>query len=73
MDTKPTTKSLHPLEEMRLAKRLTREQLAGKAGITTRTVYGIEREGRRPNLATALVLAPVLGCDPDDLIREAAA
>ena len=73
MDTKRSTK--HPLEVLRLDAKLTREKLAAKAGVTSRTIYHIEREGRQPNEATIRVIAAALGCEPEDLAppMEAAA
>ena len=60
----------HPLGELRVARGLSRERLAQLAGISSRTVYGIEREGSEPRRATAVVLAAVLGCEPSDLLRN---
>lgn len=56
---------VHPLEKAR--GDLSREALAVKAGIASRTIYGIEREGRKANRATLTVLASALGVDVDDL------
>jgi transcriptional regulator with XRE-family HTH domain len=58
------------LRTYRLAQGLSRERLAAKAGLSARTIYGIEREGRCPNPATRVVLAAVLDCEPDDLARN---
>jgi transcriptional regulator with XRE-family HTH domain len=58
------------LRTYRLAQGLSRERLAAKAGLSARTIYGIEREGRCPNPATRVVLAAVLDCEPDDLAHN---
>ncbi len=56
--------SLLPL---RIARGLTRDRLAALAGVSSRSIYSIEREGVRPHRTTARALAEVLGCDPDEL------
>lgn len=53
-----------PLAKLRIDRGLTREQLAARAGLAARTIYGIEREGVHPQRATIRVLAEALGCDP---------
>jgi transcriptional regulator with XRE-family HTH domain len=60
----------HPLAILRRARGLSRERLAQRAGVSARTVYGIEREGHEPRRATASMLAAVLGCEPDDLAHN---
>lgn len=60
MDTEATN-DLHPLEAARLDAGLSREILAVKAGVTSRAIYGIEREGRKAHRATMAQLAEVLG------------
>jgi transcriptional regulator with XRE-family HTH domain len=57
-----------PLAELRAKRGLSRERLAALAGLSARTIFGIERENVRPQRATAHVLAEVLGCEPDDLL-----
>lgn len=58
----------HPLALLREAHDFSRERLAQRAGVSARTVFGIEREGVRPRRATAVVLAAALGCSPADLM-----
>ena len=60
----------HPLVALRVERGLSRERLAQLAGVSSRTVYGIEREGHEPRRATALVLSVVLGCQPEDLTND---
>ena len=64
------TESTHPLFRLRAERGLSRERLAQQAGISARTVYGIEREGHEPLRSTAVVLALALGCEPDDLTKN---
>jgi DNA-binding XRE family transcriptional regulator len=61
------TDSNHPLYRLRIQRGLSRERLAQRAGLSARTIYGIEREGHEPLRSTAVVLALVLGCRPEDL------
>jgi transcriptional regulator with XRE-family HTH domain len=60
----------HLLVALRVARGLSRERLAQLAGVSSRTIFGIEREGHEPRRATAAVLAAVLGCDPDLLLND---
>ncbi len=69
-DPRLTQDNAHPLAELRVSRGLSRERLAQLAGISSRTVYGIEREGHEPRRATAAVLAAVLGCDPGELLER---
>jgi DNA-binding XRE family transcriptional regulator len=71
-DSRLTTTNNHPLAVLRVARGLSRERLAQLAGISARTVYGIEREGHVPLRATAAVLAAVLDCKPETLLRDPA-
>ncbi len=59
---------MHPLERLRLAKFMTQQQLADKAGVNRSTVQGIER-GRQRNLRsqTIVALAGALHCKPTDI------
>ena len=59
MDTGAT--KIHPLEAARLDAGLSREVLAVRAGVTSRAIYGIEREGRKAHRATLAMLAEQLG------------
>src|SRR3954453_8420994 len=49
------------LEVMRRARGLSREGLAATAGVSARTIYNIEVEGRAPRRATKRVLCLALG------------
>ena len=61
------------LKIAREAAGLTQDQLAEKAGTTTRTIIRIEGMGvYSPSVATAKRLADALGVTVDDLLREAA-
>lgn len=55
----------------REAASLTQEQLAVKAGVTSKTVRDIEKGVRAPHNGTLLLLADALQVRPDDL-KEAA-
>lgn len=69
MDTQLTR--VHPLELARRKAGLSRESLAVRAGIASRTIFGIEREGRKANGATLAVLAAALDVN-EDALKEAA-
>jgi transcriptional regulator with XRE-family HTH domain len=56
------------LQALRVARNLSREALAAAAGVSPRTIYGIEVEGARPHRATRQVIAQALGCDPAALV-----
>ena len=68
MDTEAT--NLHPLEAARLEANLSREVLAVRAGVTSRAIYGIEREGRTPHRLTLAALAEELGVTAASLREE---
>jgi transcriptional regulator with XRE-family HTH domain len=55
------------LEELRLARGLTREQLAVVAGLSAKTVYRLEVGGSVPRESTIRVLARALDCDPVEI------
>jgi transcriptional regulator with XRE-family HTH domain len=59
--------------ELREAQGLSREQLAVKAGISSRTVARLENREGPVHRGTLLLLARALDCDVDDLIDEAVA
>ncbi|MGI8594539.1 MAG: helix-turn-helix domain-containing protein [Solirubrobacteraceae bacterium] len=48
---------------------LTREQLAARAGLASRTIFNIERQGVEPQRATLHVLAEALCCEVVDLLN----
>jgi transcriptional regulator with XRE-family HTH domain len=56
-----------PLERARQAAGLSREQLAGAAGVSARTLFSIEREDAYPRQATQAVLCIALGLMPEVL------
>ena len=56
------------LEEYRLKKGLSRNQLAEKIGTTRVTVFRWEKGINEPDYATLLALASILNCTVDDLI-----
>jgi transcriptional regulator with XRE-family HTH domain len=62
--------SPHPLYVFRVARGLSRERLAQRAGVSARTVFGIERGDHEPRRATAFVLAQALGIEPEYLLNE---
>jgi DNA-binding XRE family transcriptional regulator len=61
---------MHPLERVRHSVGLSREQLAAAAGVSTGTIYGIERCGVSPQRATRAVLAMTLGLMPGELFPD---
>lgn len=62
---------VHPLELARNEAGLGREELGVRAGVASRTIYGIEREGRKANRATLKALAAVLEVQESDLKETA--
>jgi transcriptional regulator with XRE-family HTH domain len=61
-----TPKPVSPTRRLREAQGLTREQLAVRAGVSSSTVYLVERAGiLSPTIAAKL--AVVLGVDPGEL------
>jgi transcriptional regulator with XRE-family HTH domain len=69
--TDKTSAPVSPLRKTREAQGLSRESLAGRAGISLRSLERIEAGKVNPHRATLHVLAAVLGVSPDEL-REAA-
>lgn len=59
------------VRDRRLAKDLTREQLASKAGTSTSTVTRLEREDHVPLASTLVEIAKVLDVSVDDLMAAA--
>ncbi len=59
------------LKQLREKQRLTKADLAEKAGLTYRTVHDLE-EGRRPRIqkTTLIALAEALGVGPESLLAE---
>lgn len=62
-----TSTAAKQLRKLRLKADLTQEQLAVKAGLTSKTVANIERDRFSPHNGTLLLLANALGCDVADL------
>jgi transcriptional regulator with XRE-family HTH domain len=58
------------LRQLRQAQGLTVEDLASRAGISSRTIYDVEGGYRQPHRATRRVLALALDCRPEDLAPE---
>ena len=56
-----------PLRRLRQANGWTVEDLASRAGISARTIFGLEGGYHRPHRATRRVLAIALGVDPSEL------
>lgn len=57
------------LERIRLGKRLTRKQLAKKAGVAVQTIWNLEQRRFDARDGTLFKLADALGCEPTDLIE----
>jgi len=55
------------LEELRLARSLSRQELADSVGVHYQTMGYLERGEYSPSLALALRLAAALGCSVEDL------
>lgn len=51
---------------------LTQAQLAAKAGVSKPTIENLARDLHGPSVETAKRLAKVLGCEPWDLLKDAA-
>ena len=62
---------MNPLKHYREKAKLSQSQLAGKAGISVRTLQDYE-QGQKPlegaRAITVLTLARILGCTVEDLI-----
>lgn len=63
----PETRTVPPLMAARLDRDLTREGLARKSGLSSRTIYSIEREGVQPHRSTRAVLAAILDVPESEL------
>lgn len=55
------------MRELRQERGWTIEDLASRAGVSSRTIYDIEGGHRQPHRATRQVLAHALGRDPEAL------
>lgn len=58
------------VRRLRLAKKLTQEQVALEAGIDLTYVGGIERGKKNPSLEVMVKVGKVLGVGPADLLRR---
>jgi transcriptional regulator with XRE-family HTH domain len=67
MDLKDTMAA--NVRRMRYAKKLTQEELAGRAGISVRYLGSVERARVSATVTVLGQLAKALGADPCDLIR----
>lgn len=55
------------LEVARRVRGLSRDQLASASGVTERTIYGLEREGRTAHRATLAALAGAMNCETKEI------
>jgi DNA-binding XRE family transcriptional regulator len=60
----------HPLAQVRADRGLSREVLASLAGVSARTIYGIEVGGVQPQRATVRVLCLALGVEDSELFPD---
>lgn len=58
------------LRELRLARELSQESLARKAGVDRTYVSSVERGKRNVSLETIYLLAEALGVHPAELLKE---
>jgi DNA-binding XRE family transcriptional regulator len=58
----------HPLAKMRSRLGLSREALGAAAGLSPRTIYGIEAGRVQPQRATVRVLCLALGCEASEIV-----
>ena len=58
------------LRELREDRLWTQKDLADRAGVSNKTIVGLERGGVRPHRETIRKLAAALGVSPRDLVRE---
>ena len=62
------TQDVSPLRAARDAQAMTREELAFRAHVSSKTIERLERDpASRPHRATGKAIADVLGCDPADI------
>jgi transcriptional regulator with XRE-family HTH domain len=60
----------HPLARLRADRGLSREVLGSLAGVSPRTIYGIELGGVQPQRATVRVLCLALGVEDSELFPD---
>jgi transcriptional regulator with XRE-family HTH domain len=58
------------VKRLRVARKLTQEQLAFEAQIDLTYMGGIERGARNPSLLVMVRVAKALGCGPADLLKR---
>lgn len=58
------------IQTIRLKKKLSRNELAKKIGVSQQFIQQMETGQKRPSLDTALRLAAALGCKLDDLVED---
>jgi transcriptional regulator with XRE-family HTH domain len=56
------------LRDLRLSKKLSQEELAGRSGLAISQIGRFERGERSPTLSTILVLSKGLGLEPKKLL-----
>lgn len=66
-DITPSLPNVHPVTAARQARRLSREGLAFKAGVSMKTIERIELGQTTPHRVTQRAIADVLGYEPTDL------
>jgi DNA-binding XRE family transcriptional regulator len=64
------TTARHPLAQVRAYLGLSREVLGSLAGVSPRTIYGIEVGAVRPQRATIRVLCLALGVEDSELFPD---
>jgi DNA-binding XRE family transcriptional regulator len=64
------TTARHPLAQLRADRGLSREALGSLAGVSSRTIYGIEVAGVQPQRATARVICLALGVEDSELFPD---
>lgn len=60
------------LRDLRKANGLTQKELGVRIGVTSQAVNKWENGSRLPRMRDVLKICEVLGCTPDDLIKESA-
>lgn len=58
------------IQAIRLNRKLSRNELAKKIGVSQQFIQQIETGQKRPSLETAAHLAAALGCKLDDLVED---
>nr|WP_211252947.1 helix-turn-helix transcriptional regulator [Carnobacterium gallinarum] len=61
---------LNKVREERKTKKMTQEELAGKVGVTRRTIISLEKGSYVPSLLLALDLSEVLDIKIDELFLK---